>query len=55
MVGNSCMTQPTTKQELETRLIRYRDLARRFLDPVSVTDLRQGTAELERQIRETEE
>lgn len=44
-----------TKQELEARLARYRELAHQYFDPVSVENMRVATAELEQQIRDFKE
>lgn len=46
------MDQADTKQELEAKLARYRDLARQYRDVVSVANMRRATDELEQQIRE---
>jgi len=44
--------EPVTKPELEARLVRYRELAHQYFDPVSVENMRLATAELEQQIRD---
>jgi len=48
------MRLPPTKLELEAKLVRYRVLAQQFLDPVSVTNMRLATDDLEQQIRDLE-
>ena len=49
------MERAQTKLELEARLARYRDLARQFYDPVSATNMRLATDELEQQIRDLDQ
>lgn len=44
--------EPATKPELEARLVRYRELAHQYFDPVSVENMRLATAELEQQLRD---
>lgn len=44
-----------TKPDLEARLVRYRELAHQYFDPVSVENMRLATAELEQQIRDYKE
>ena len=44
--------EPATKPELEAKLVRYRQLAHEYFDPVSVENMRLATAELEQQIRD---
>jgi hypothetical protein len=47
--------EPATKPELEARPVRYRELAHRYFDPVSVENLRIASAEPEQQIRDFKE
>ena len=49
------MEQADTRQELEARLVRYRDLARQYFDVVSVGNMRLATAELEQQISDLDD
>lgn len=45
----------TTKPELEARLVRYRELAHQYFDPVSVENMRLAVEKLEQQIRDYKE
>ena len=45
------MDEKNKKQELETKLAKCRDLARRYTDAVSAKNIRKATDELEQEIR----
>jgi hypothetical protein len=53
--GELLLRRTRTKPELEATLARYRDLARKSVDPVCIANMKCAVEELERRLRDLEE